>query len=344
MVDKAERSIGSGDALEAGVMDAIKQALRVYDFSTESSVQLLNVSENWTYLIQDRSSQRQAVLRVHRPGYHTYEAIQSELAWVDALRSDGIVEAAAVLPDRDGRTIQTLDLGLDRPPRYAVLFQYLAGVEPKPDDAGLPGWFEKLGEITARLHRHARQWQRPEWFVRHDWDTDAMHGERHLWGPWEQSLGLTKEGRVVIAAAVTQIAEVLKDYGKDPGRYGLIHADLRLANLLVEGSHLKVLDFDDMGFSWFFYDFASAVSFFEDAPQIPKLLRSWLDGYSRSGNPQARDLRALPTLVIARRILLTAWVASHVDAPFPQQLGTSFTDDTVRLARRYLNGKFLGSL
>jgi Ser/Thr protein kinase RdoA (MazF antagonist) len=324
--------------------EAVRLLLPRYQFADDSGLSLLNVSENQTLLVSDNHSARRAVVRVHRPGYHTHEAISSELSWIEALRSEGIVETAAPLHDRDGRKIQILDLGPDQPTRYAVMFEYLSGVEPKPDDAGLPAWFEKLGELTALLHSHARAWQRPQRFVRHLWDTDSMHGTRHLWGPWQAALGLTAEGHHVLTAAVNMIADVLDRYGKTPERFGLIHADLRLANLLVEGSTLKVLDFDDMGFSWFFYDFASAVSFFEDAPRIPQLLDAWLKGYSRKGSPEASDVRVLPTLVIARRILLTAWVASHADAPFPQQLGRSFTDGTVQLARRYLDDKFLGGL
>ncbi len=38
--------------------------------------------------------------------------------------------------------------------------------------------------------------------------------------------------------------------GTGPQRYGLVHADTRLANLLVDGGRVSVIDFDDSGFSW----------------------------------------------------------------------------------------------
>ena len=43
----------------------------------------------------------------------------------------------------------------------------------------------------------------------------------------------------------------------------MIHGDLRLANLLVDGETTKVIDFDDCGFGWLMYDCATTVSFFE---------------------------------------------------------------------------------
>ncbi len=49
----------------------------------------------------------------------------------------------------------------------------------------------------------------------------------------------------------------LAAYGQGPDRFGLVHADIRLANLLVDGEHVRVIDFDDCGWSWFMYDFAT---------------------------------------------------------------------------------------
>ncbi len=38
---------------------------------------------------------------------------------------------------------------------------------------------------------------------------------------------------------------------------------MRLANLLIDGDRVTLIDFDDCGFGWFMYDFAAAISFFE---------------------------------------------------------------------------------
>ena len=79
-----------GHDLSAGgdVMDRVTQcartALRRYDCHPDASVELLNVSENATFLVSDPGS-GPSVLRVHRLGYHTEPEIASELAWMDAL-------------------------------------------------------------------------------------------------------------------------------------------------------------------------------------------------------------------------------------------------------------------
>ena len=46
-----------------------------------------------------------------------------------------------------------------------MLFDWLEGHEP--DESGdLVGPFEELGEISARLHKHAKGWARPDNFER----------------------------------------------------------------------------------------------------------------------------------------------------------------------------------
>jgi hypothetical protein len=49
----------------------------------------------------------------------------------------------------------------------------------------------------------------------------------------------------------------------------------------------------------------------------------------------------IPTFVILRRILLTAWLASHSEVPFARDFGASYTDGTVALADAALRGQFL---
>ncbi|ODN65638.1 phosphotransferase enzyme family protein [Methylophaga muralis] len=116
-----------------------------------------------------------------------------------------------------------------------------------------------------------------------------------------------------------------------------MHADLRLANLLVDDKQLSVIDFDDCGFSWFIYDFASAVSFLETSPLLPELQQAWVRGYKSIAALSAEDEAMISTLVMFRRLLLTAWVASHPETPTAAEAGfEQFTFGTIELAKKYL--------
>ena len=152
-------------------------ALVPYGFSPDARLSLLSLSENATYRVDDADG-RVAVLRVHRTGYHQPGAIQSELAWLTALRRDEGLRTPEVYQAPDGR--QVVDVVLDGVCRQTVLFELLPGTEPQADQ--LPAQFEQLGEICARMHRHVRSWRPPPGFVRFTWDFDACVGPGGRWG------------------------------------------------------------------------------------------------------------------------------------------------------------------
>lgn len=318
----------------------VRAALPRWELSPSTVISLLNLSENATFLLSDERTRRQLILRVHRVGYSSAEEIRSELAWIQALRSAAVVETAAPLAAADGELIQHLKSPAGMADRHAVAFEWLPGAEPQvAEDAA--AWFEKLGGLTANMHAHARQWTLPPRFVRKRWDFDAMVGPLGFWGPWRAALGLDAPGAAVIGAALDVVKQRLEVFGSHAQHFGLVHADLRLANLLVEDDRLRIIDFDDCGFSWFLYDFATSVSFIEHEPLVPALRDAWVKGYRSCAPLRAAECAELPTFVILRRILLTAWLASHREIPFAKNLGAAFTEGTVRLAREYTRGRFL---
>lgn len=150
-------------------------------------------------------------------------------------------------------------------------------------------------------------------------------------------MGLDREGEAVLARAVARLAERLAAYGTGEDRFGLIHADLRLANLLVDDERIGAIDFDDCGYGWFANDFAAAVSFLAHDPMVPSLMEAWLEGYARVAPLDATDRSMLEDFVMLRRILLTARIASHAETPTAREAGLErYTAGTVMLVERYL--------
>jgi Ser/Thr protein kinase RdoA (MazF antagonist) len=319
----------------AAIDRAAAAAPAAYGLDPDSAVSLINVSENWTYRVDEPGGGSYA-LRVHRPGYHTAAEIESELDWIDALREDGAVETAVAVAGDGGRRVcqvETPELG----ERNVVLFEWLSGDMPDPDAHDLQPGFRTLGAVSARMHRHTRGWRRPDGFARFSWDYQTTLGERGHWGRWQDGLGIGREELDLLGRLDATLRRRLDAYGQGPERFGLVHADIRLANLLVDGDRVRVIDFDDCGFSWFMYDFATTVSFIEDHPDVPELKDAWVEGY-RSVSPLApADEAELDTFVMLRRLLLVAWIGSHHQfATEAAELGAGFTAGSCALAEHYL--------
>ena len=254
------------DALQAGAVSVLGR----WGLPQDADVRLLTISENATFLVRDPASDAPTVLRVHRPGYHTREEITSELDWISDIHRQGIVETPAIVECLDGERIAHFADGDDI--RHVVAFSFMSGREPDAGDDLVSG-FAELGAITARLHGHARAWTRPTGFVRKIWDVDTTLGDQPHWGHWRAAQGLDQAAQSVLQRTVDVLRQQLADYGSDASRFGLIHADLRLANLLVDGRRLGVIDFDDCGFGWYVYDFAARHQFHRGRSGHPRPAR-----------------------------------------------------------------------
>lgn len=315
--------------------DLANRALRHYDLPQHSEAALHNLSENAIFRVTAPDGRCWA-LRIHRHGYQPRPAIASELAWATALRRDGVATTPLAVPGRDGELIQEVaHPQLDRP-RHVVLFQWEAGTEPGIAD-DLDEAMDILGQTAARMHIHARQWARPAGFTRLTWNFETALGEdRPHWGRWRDGLGMDRQAEQLFQRTVGLIGRRLAAYGAGPQRFGLIHCDLRLANLLIDGSTVKVIDFDDCGFSWYMYDAATPVSFYEHDPRAPELIERWKQGYRKVLPLPQEDEAEIPTFVMLRRILLVAWIASHIEAEFPKSLGAGYTEGSLPLCEDYL--------
>ncbi|HEV2372312.1 MAG TPA: phosphotransferase [Streptosporangiaceae bacterium] len=320
-----------GDVL-ARVGACAQQALASYGCHPGTQARLLNVSENATYLVDDPEAGL-SVLRVHRLGYHSEAEIASELAWMEALRRDAGVRTPRVLASTGGRQIVTVTDAVTGQARQCVRFEYLPGTEPEADSLD---HFTELGEISARMHRHVQQWSRPRWFTRFHWDYDAAFGREARWGRWQDGVGVGSAEREVLGRLDATLRARLASFGTDPGRYGLVHADTRLANLLVHGGAVSVIDFDDAGFGWYLYDVATSVSFIEHEPYVPALVQSWLTGYRRVLDLPAAEEAEIETFILYRRLLLVAWIGTHPAAEVARELGAGYTRQSCDLAEAYL--------
>jgi Ser/Thr protein kinase RdoA (MazF antagonist) len=312
-----------------------QQSLSLWDVPEGAKARLINVSENATYLVEAPDGYK-SVLRIHRENYHSHRAIECELAWLEALDRDGVVTTPGYYKGKNGDPIQRGSVEGLADPRYMVLFHFVEGSEP--DESGdMTDVFEELGTIAARCHEHVLNWDKPDGFERLTWDADAMFGPEATWGDWRDAPEVTPEVAQVLEKVQQTICNRLDAFGKAPDRFNLIHADMRLANLLVDSNGTRLIDFDDCGWGWFLYDFAAAISFIEDDPRIPAMREAWVRGYRSVRKMSAEEEAEIDTFVMLRRMALLAWIGSHIEAPEPQELAPGFAATTARLGEAYMD-------
>ena len=311
------------------------QALSLWSIPEDAQARLINVSENATYVVENAAGYK-SVLRIHRQDYHTRNAITCELAWMRALSRDGGVITPGIITGRDGEDVQQGQVSGLPGSRFMVMFEFVEGVEPNEDE-DLVAPFEELGEIAAKTHIHSMAWTRPANFERLVWNLEAVYGADATWKNWRDAPRMDSPSLEVLTRLEEVVKRRLSGFGNDPDKYGLIHADMRLANLLIDRGTTRLIDFDDCGLGWFLYDFAAGISFMEDHPQVPALKAAWTAGYRRVRPLSESEETEIDTFVMLRRMALCAWIGSHMETETAQALAPNFTRVSAELAENYLS-------
>ena len=310
----------------------INESLGLWRMPRGAEARLVNVSENRTFVVEGFGGYR-SIIRVQRPGYHTLQEVRSELDWMEALQDTSGVQIPLVVRGEDGSRVQAIGHRDSQLPKTAVMFQFLDGSKP---DRSI-SLFEQLGGLAARLHLHSLEWRKPHGFRRFHWDLEAAFGPEPRWGHWSDSPGVTKELSELFFRVEAVLQRRIGALGKPQDRFGLIHADMRLANLISNGEGTWLIDFDDCGFGWFAFDFAASVSFIEDDPRIPDLKDAWLRAYCRLRPLSRQEIGEIDSFVMMRRLTLLAWIGSRSDSTEPRLLADGFASATASLVETYLS-------
>ncbi|HYS64962.1 MAG TPA: phosphotransferase [Paraburkholderia sp.] len=310
----------------------VQRALPYYGYAPDADIRLLSHSENTVFRIVDARGQAPAVIRVHRPNYQTRNAIQTELDWMRALNASGVGTPQA-LAALDGCYVLP---AMHEPigTRLVVMFEWIDG--ESPDQDRLAPSQRTLGQISARMHAQSKGWQRPDYFERTLWDGEGLVGPSAHWGQWEQAPGVTPGQIAGLRRTEKLMKERLAHFGQAPECFGLIHADLRIANLLVHGETTNVIDFDDCGLGWFMHDMASTLSFIEHRSDREALMDAWANGYCDVGTLSQAERDEFPTFLMQRRLQLLAWMGSHYETDLARSLGDPWVAQTAELGNDYL--------
>ena len=245
-------------------------------------------------------------LRLHRSGYHTAAALQSELDLMAMLAGQGMLVPRPA-PTGDGALLVAVG------DRHASLLSWLPG-QPMGRSGQPLAWqgparvalFHAIGAEMARLHRLCDGWTPPPGFTRPKWDRDGLVGDAPFWGPF---WNLADKG---LLAGVRDLARVVLHYAPAQD-LGLIHADLVNENVLVQGTDVHFIDFDDSGFGYRLFDIATTLYKALDEPDFATLQAALLAGYAtRRPLP---DLTLLPLFIVLRALTYLGWIAARIDEP-----------------------------
>ncbi|MCB1342016.1 MAG: phosphotransferase [Pseudooceanicola sp.] len=290
---------------------------------------LIAARENQVFRVDAASGP--VAMRLHRPGYRRDAELRSELDWMAAAARGGLRVPAPVL-SASGGAMQVVD-----GTRVDVL-TWMPGAplgannQPldHPDRIGL---FTALGRQMARFHDLCDAWTPPAHFQRCAWDRAGLVGDTPLWGRFWESPDLSGDDRILF--------ETLRHTANDrltaiesAHDYGLIHADLVRENIMVDGSALGFIDFDDGGYGFRLFDVATALLPNLAEPDYDRLRAALLGGYR---SLRLLDTSALPLFLALRALTYVGWLAQRRDQPGSSQRSERLVSRARDLSQSYLD-------
>ena len=259
------------------------------------------------------------LVRVHRPQRHgrgidSVAAIRSELAWLQAIRSDTDLAVPEPVAAHDGSTTVTVDAAGET--RVCSVLRWMDG--RIHETSARPVHLSRLGQAMARLHEHADAWTAPGEFVRIPWNHEAFFGDVMVYGDtpaaecWDL---LPTEVRTRFRAVDRRMVDVIPGAGD----IGLIHADLHLGNALFHRGAVKLIDFDDCGTGPRLYDLAVALWELRDRADYPVFRDALLAGYRARRDV---DVTHLDDFIALRQVAFDLWYTgtAQVNTAFAARL------------------------
>lgn len=371
------------------------RALERWKYPKESTLKLLNITENATYLIT--AENKRMVMRIHRIDYAEKNSVKTELAWITNLMATTDLNIVTPIPSKDGNLVETIYTHSLDEERNVVCFEYVEGKAPQdsndsnedisavarvlkyiPNAISVPvfGWaasvyhgvnkkfpslwknslktadismYETLGEIAANIHINSMNWEAPEYYKRIEWDYDSTfkNGWNNYYGVHYQQLTewLKPKEIEILDECAALIKERVEKYGKSNDRYGMIHSDLRMSNLLIDGDKITVLDFDDCGKGWYMYDVACICGLMEHRPDLHLIFDAIMNGYKRIRPVSAEDEKEINTFVMMRRIGMLQAIVYHLNitvegggesVELTPEIVSFYAKGTIILAKEYM--------
>lgn len=230
-------------------------------------------------------------------------ALESEVAWVSAIARGGVAHVPALLTPPGGAPVTVL--------RDPAGGDWAAAAYADVPGTGLDAvadplaHYAALGATTARLHEFALGWEPPAGFRRRAWGLADLAADAG--GGWERAPLSAVEERLLGTAqeaVLDVLARVTTPRGQARPDWGLIHADLGPANVVVDAGGLTLVGFEDCSYTWLLYDFAASVLAPGRADAAQAYAARWVEGYASVRPLTVPDEAVASALVVVRALQL----------------------------------------
>ena len=260
--------------------------------------------ENFVYSFDQDGEGR--ILRVGHDARRPERQVYAERAWLRFLHAGG-APVAAPLRLGSGEDLARVEDGVDGAYIGAV-FERARGIRPEKENRD-SRFYRAYGRSIGQVHALSRQFEAATDFGRPAWDSDDELPDRKILPDIDPE----------VAQRSDQILDRIRSLPSDESRFGMIHQDPHMGNLLVEdGDRITLFDFDDCCFGHFAYDIAMAFFYAttfdpDPAAEVREFFDDFASGYLQEHTLPLDCFDSIPLFMKLREIDLFSVIHNRFD-------------------------------
>ncbi len=290
-----------------------KLALKQYKIKYDKLI-FIHHGENATFRVV--TSKGKYLLRLHRPRYHSNQAITEELRWIEHLRQNKGYQIQE--PQRTKKNELITEVMFGDIERRVSLMSWIDGriVGHKYDNDHL----KAMGSLLSSLHKDGGAFK-----CRHRkyWDREGLLGKKSLFGYYDQlKPEYSQKNFEILTEIHKQLnAKIRKYEHKKRNVKGFIHADLHFYNVVWSKYQVTPIDFDDCGYGFYMFDLAttlsSALNRYDKptAKQKKLIFETLVNEYLKTKNLSEDDIEMIKVFIIVRDFEMLNWLYNRKDNP-----------------------------
>jgi Ser/Thr protein kinase RdoA (MazF antagonist) len=166
-------------------------------------------------------------------------------------------------------------------------------------------------QMIGRLHRHADVYRPPRGFACRRLDGDWLFGARYFVRAAGSRKMLDRSQRTIATNAERLVRDAMARLGQSKGRFGVIHADLNLANIVFDRGRASPIDFDEFGKCWYVFDLAELIRTSIRPDNWAQRKQLAIDAYMRERKLDDVELEAFDAFIVATFVQYLNWAFIH---------------------------------
>lgn len=249
-----------------------------------------------------RNNNHEYILKITLGKVKDIREVEAELEFVNYLYNKGFSVSNAIC-SHNGELIETEKCDDDF--FYARCYAKASGVYIS--NMCNMSLLNRWGQTMGRLHKLSKQFVPSDGFYCKQWYENPRLKNKH----WDRE----------VIERVEEVTNHIGSLKSNKENYGITHNDLHQENFFINNGRLTVIDFDDLGYSWFMYDIAVVLYqviyrnvFAQQDPDFNRrFFHTFIEGYSKENRIDDDLMLELPYFLQLRHIILYSAYCEDVD-------------------------------